>query len=91
LEEHIRSALAAAMPLPPPGNDFEFFCSGGTATTLAALELGLALYDPAVVDGLELDVKAVRRWISRLRPLAEAGKRSLVRTDPDRADILEEA
>jgi exopolyphosphatase / guanosine-5'-triphosphate,3'-diphosphate pyrophosphatase len=89
LEEHIRSEFAARMPRQPPGNDFEFLCSGGTATTLAALELGLAQYDPAAVDGLELDLNAVRRWISRLRPLDVAAKRAMVRTDPDRADILE--
>lgn len=88
LEEHIRSVLAGCM-FRPPRDDFEFLCSGGTATALAALELGLARYDPAAVDGLELDVKAVHRWISRLRPLAVAGKRALVRIDPDRADILE--
>jgi exopolyphosphatase / guanosine-5'-triphosphate,3'-diphosphate pyrophosphatase len=88
LEEHIRSELAGRM-FRPPENDFEFICSGGTATTLAALELGSARYDPAAVDGLELELKAVHRWISRLRPLDIGGKRTLVRTDPDRADILE--
>jgi exopolyphosphatase/guanosine-5'-triphosphate,3'-diphosphate pyrophosphatase len=88
LEEKIRSVLAGCM-LQMPKDDFEFLCSGGTATTLAALELGLAHYDPALVDGLELDRKTVLHWLSRLRPLSIAGKRTLVRTDPERADILE--
>jgi len=88
LEIHIRSELAEHL-LRRPDGDFEFLCSCGTATTLAALELGLAKYDPSAVDGLELDAKTVDRWISRLRPFSLVRKRALVRTDPDRADILE--
>jgi exopolyphosphatase/guanosine-5'-triphosphate,3'-diphosphate pyrophosphatase len=63
-------------------------CVGGTATTLAALELGLESYDPRRVDGCMLPSESVKRWIQRLRPVKLAQKRRMVRIDPERADIL---
>ena len=88
MERHIRSKFSECN-LRVPEDDFVFYCAGGTATTLAAMELGLERYDPTAVDGLELDRAATGRWLSRLRSLSIGQKRALVCVDPERADILE--
>lgn len=88
MERHIRSVFSECN-LRVPLDGFVFFCVGGTVTTLAAMELGLERYDPAAVDGLELDRKATDRWLSRLRSLPIDQKRTLVHVDPERADVLE--
>jgi exopolyphosphatase/guanosine-5'-triphosphate,3'-diphosphate pyrophosphatase len=41
----------------------------GTATTLAALDLGLDTYDPAQIDGHVVERDEIAAWIVRLAPL----------------------
>jgi exopolyphosphatase/guanosine-5'-triphosphate,3'-diphosphate pyrophosphatase len=63
-------------------------CVGGTVTTLAALELGLDIYDPRRVDGVVLHLETIGRWLLRLQSAPLVQKQLIVKIDPDRADIL---
>lgn len=60
----------------------------GTATTLAAMELGLTAYDGARVHGSRLTRAALRRWIDRLLEADPDERRALAAVSPDRADTL---
>lgn len=60
----------------------------GTATTLAACELGLTAYEPARVHGSTLTAGALRTWIDRLLEAGPARRRELVAVSPERADTL---
>ncbi|MDM7925831.1 MAG: hypothetical protein QUS35_07405 [bacterium] len=87
MTDEIRSAFAPDIPMQDPS--VPFICVGGTATTLAGLELGLERYDAAVVDGTELAVRIVRNWAEKLAGQSRAERRWTVRAfGPDRADIL---
>jgi len=61
---------------------------GGTITTLAGLELGLATYDPNQVDGFWIEFSKIKNWYERLSSLPPEQRKALVALDPDRADIL---
>jgi exopolyphosphatase/guanosine-5'-triphosphate,3'-diphosphate pyrophosphatase len=87
LSDAVQAAMAAAVRDLSIGVE-TFFCVGGTATTLAALSLGLAVYDPKRVDGASLSSAQIAEWNQRLRRLSLEEKRALVLVDPDRADIL---
>ena len=60
----------------------------GTATTLAAADLGLERYDAAVVHGSTLTAAALRRWIDRLLAASPEERRRLVAVSPERADTV---
>jgi len=86
MRAEIRSAFSVGVPKQDPSA--ALICVGGTATTLAALALGLERYDGRRVDGTAVDVNAVRAWFSRLSALTREERKREVRVDPDRADIL---
>lgn len=60
----------------------------GTATTLAAADLGLAAYDGSRVHGSSLTTAALRTWIDRLLEATPERRRELVAVSPDRADTV---
>ncbi len=60
----------------------------GTATTLAAAELGLETYDSARVHGARLSAGALRNWIDRLLASTPEERRRLVAASPERADTV---
>ena len=60
----------------------------GTITALAALDLGLAEYDPDEVHGHVLSGQAVARELSRLAALPLAERREVSGLDPDRAPVI---
>ncbi|MDP2306837.1 MAG: Ppx/GppA family phosphatase [Pseudomonadota bacterium] len=60
----------------------------GTATTLAAADLGLERYDATVVHGSTLTAAALRRWIDRLLAATPDERRRLVTVSPERADTV---
>ncbi|BCV20041.1 phosphatase [Moorella sp. Hama-1] len=62
--------------------------TGGTFTTLAALELGLPSYQPDLVHGLVLTTGQVRDWRRRLAALPLEARRELPGLQPERADII---
>lgn len=60
----------------------------GTVTTLAALELGLADYDPERVHGHRLAARAVEEELARLAALTLAERRELPGLEPERAPVI---
>jgi exopolyphosphatase / guanosine-5'-triphosphate,3'-diphosphate pyrophosphatase len=62
--------------------------TAGTATTLAALDLGLARYDPASVQGHLLTRGAVEGQLHRLGALTVAERGALPCLEPGRADLI---
>lgn len=62
--------------------------TGGTITTLAALELGLAVYRPDLVHGLVLPANRVESWQQRLAAMPLAARQALPGIQPERADII---
>lgn len=60
----------------------------GTATTLAAMELGLEHYDGARVHGSVLSAGALRRSIDALLAASPEARRRICRPSPERADTL---
>jgi exopolyphosphatase / guanosine-5'-triphosphate,3'-diphosphate pyrophosphatase len=59
-----------------------------TVTSLAALDLGLAAYDPERTHGHVLTAEAVVEQLSRLASLPPAERRMLPALDPDRAPVI---
>jgi len=62
--------------------------SSGTVTTLAAIELGLARYDRARIDGVALEANAIRRIASLLTEAGPAGRAAHPCIGPGRADLM---
>ena len=60
----------------------------GTVTSLAAMTLGLATYDPARVHGYDLVVAALEKEIARLGTSTQAERERFVGLDPRRADVI---
>jgi exopolyphosphatase / guanosine-5'-triphosphate,3'-diphosphate pyrophosphatase len=90
LREAVRAAAAPLVQALPAGlpPDCAVVAVAGTATTLAALELELAVYRPERVEGLELSRAVLERWIERLAPLGVAERRRLPGLEPGRADVI---
>ncbi len=86
MRERCRSVLGAALPdLPPPAH---LVGLGGTFTTLAALRLGLEVYDGDRIHGLVLTRGEVEEIEQRLRGLSPARRERLPGLEPSRADII---
>jgi len=62
--------------------------TAGTATTLAALDLGLAAYDPARVQGHILTRRAIQAQLDRLAALTVVERAALPCLEPGRADLI---
>jgi len=76
-----RDALPSLDPLAAIG-------VAGTATTLAALDLGLGAYDRERVDGHRLTLAGARRQLERLAALPLAERRCLPALEPERAPVI---
>ena len=61
---------------------------GGTITTLAAMVLRLKVYEPNGVHGRQIDRMRIREILEQLKKMSIVRRRSLVRMDPERADII---
>jgi exopolyphosphatase/guanosine-5'-triphosphate,3'-diphosphate pyrophosphatase len=62
--------------------------TAGTATTLAAVQLGLTRYDPAAVTGLRLSRDAVAGLLGRLLAASVAARKAIAGVEPQRADVI---
>ncbi|HLL22726.1 MAG TPA: hypothetical protein VK427_11370 [Kofleriaceae bacterium] len=62
--------------------------TAGTATTIAAIDLGLLSYDAAKVTGLRLDPHVVARQLERLLAMTVAQRRVMRGMEPPRADVI---
>ncbi len=89
LEDEVRAQLARELPAAiRTGPVAHLVGTAGTVTTLAALDLGLARYDPERVQGHRLSGETVRRLLVRLGGLAVAERGALPCLDPGRADLI---
>jgi exopolyphosphatase/guanosine-5'-triphosphate,3'-diphosphate pyrophosphatase len=70
------------------GRAMSLIASGGTATALAAIDLGLTCYDPARVHGHRLGRDVVAALAQRLLRMPAADRPGLGGLDPGRAAIL---
>ena len=61
---------------------------GGAVVNLAAVQLGLASYDPARLHGAVLDRAEVQRQIEVYRGLDADDRRALLRLQPERAEVI---
>lgn len=61
---------------------------GGTATTLAAMSLGLATYQPELVHGYFLATDEINRWLKLLLETNLEDRKKIVGLQPQRADII---
>ena len=87
-----RAALAADIdarlaPLELP-TGVTLVASAGTATTLAAVDLELAVYDPARVHGLTLTPARLTELAERLALASSAERRAMPGIEPQRADVI---
>jgi exopolyphosphatase/guanosine-5'-triphosphate,3'-diphosphate pyrophosphatase len=62
--------------------------TAGTVTSLCAMSLGLASYDPDRVHGHGLALAALDREIARLRASTQAERERMAGLDPKRADVI---
>ena len=61
---------------------------GGAVTNLAAVEHGLAVYDPDVVHGTRLDRAEIDRQIELYRTRTADERRAIVGLQPNRAEVI---
>jgi exopolyphosphatase/guanosine-5'-triphosphate,3'-diphosphate pyrophosphatase len=85
--ERARAQAQASAPASPTA-PARLIGVAGTVTSLAAMSLGLASYDPARVHGARLSGGALDAQIARLRVAAEAEREAMVGLDPRRADVI---
>jgi exopolyphosphatase / guanosine-5'-triphosphate,3'-diphosphate pyrophosphatase len=78
--------LLASVPF--PGEEAALIGTAGTVTTLAAMSLGLASYDPQVVHGHRLTLPALERELTRLCASTQSERENMAGLDPKRADVI---
>ncbi|MCG9968301.1 Ppx/GppA family phosphatase [Pelotomaculum terephthalicicum JT] len=61
---------------------------GGTVTTLAAVDLELAVYDPLLIHGYRLTAESVQRIYDMLKSMNINERKRLPGLQPERADII---
>ncbi|GEA14566.1 Ppx/GppA phosphatase [Moorella sp. E308F] len=84
METMLAPVLARARKVRPG----QIIGTGGTITTVAALELGLEHYQPELVHGMLLTTEQVQSWRRRLAVMPLAERRKLPGLQPERADII---
>lgn len=62
--------------------------TAGTATTMAAVKLALATYDPDAVTGLRLSPASIAELRGRLLAATTAERRAIPGVEPQRADVI---
>lgn len=89
LEHEIRALLDAGLADFAPGERPDHLVgTAGTVTTLAALDQGLEVYDPARVHGYVLTRERVRQWLERLAALSVTARAALPCLPAGRADVI---
>jgi exopolyphosphatase/guanosine-5'-triphosphate,3'-diphosphate pyrophosphatase len=62
--------------------------TAGTATTLAAVECKLRVWDPAAIQGMRVPRVVVERQLARYLELSLAERKRLAGLEPERADVI---
>ncbi|MBQ9485962.1 MAG: Ppx/GppA family phosphatase [Clostridia bacterium] len=66
----------------------DFYCIGGTVTSLAAISLKLGIYDAEKVDGYKLTIKEIVRLEREISALSVQSRKTIPSLQPERADII---
>ncbi|HTO11100.1 MAG TPA: Ppx/GppA phosphatase family protein [Candidatus Binatia bacterium] len=89
LRDEVAARLAAEVPATMRAAPVaRLIGTAGTATTLAALDLGLTTYDPARVQGHTLTRGAIDAQLARLGALTVGERAALPCLEPGRADLI---
>lgn len=88
LARDVRGVLTAAIPVPAEDRPQAAVCVAGTATSCAAIDLGLEPYDPARVEGHVLSLDRLGDLLSRLASMPLAARRQVPGLHPDRAPTI---
>ena len=72
----------------PDTGDTVFTGIGGTATALAAIDLGLKEYIPARVQGHEISIKRAKELCEMLKNKTKAQRENLIGLEEKRADVI---
>jgi exopolyphosphatase / guanosine-5'-triphosphate,3'-diphosphate pyrophosphatase len=62
--------------------------TAGTATTIAAVDLGLETYDAEKVTGVRIDPQVVERQLAQMLKLTVSQRRGMRGMEPERADVI---
>jgi exopolyphosphatase/guanosine-5'-triphosphate,3'-diphosphate pyrophosphatase len=62
--------------------------TGGTASTLAAMEAKLVAFDRRKIEGARLSFQCVTKWVERLWSLPLVERRKIPGLPPERADVI---
>jgi exopolyphosphatase/guanosine-5'-triphosphate,3'-diphosphate pyrophosphatase len=88
-QAELRDCAARARSLLPPITTVSAGIGvAGTVTALAALDLNLAVYDPAAIHGHRLTREAVERLYGRLRSVRLAERERILHLEPARASVI---
>lgn len=82
--EYARSKVGAFGDVPKA----DFYCIGGTCTSLAAVSLKLAEYDPERVNGYKFTAAALFALVSGISALTVEERKGLAGLQKERADII---
>ena len=89
MEREIRSGLTPGLAAFAAASRRDHLVgTGGTVTTLAALDRELPAYDPARVQGYVLERPRIERLLKRLGALPAAARATLPCLEPGRADLI---
>jgi exopolyphosphatase / guanosine-5'-triphosphate,3'-diphosphate pyrophosphatase len=88
LAHDIRRIFAANVPADVRASATWAIAVAGTATSLAAIDLGLECYLPDKVHGHVLSLEACQRILARLAAVPEAERRAVRGLHPDRAPTI---
>ncbi len=88
LDAEILSRIGDVPRRTSTGEPYELIGTAGTVTTLAAMSLGLADYDPDRVHGHRLARLGLEGQIARLAVAPQAERERMAGLDPRRADVI---
>ncbi|HEY2637340.1 MAG TPA: Ppx/GppA family phosphatase, partial [Solirubrobacteraceae bacterium] len=88
LAEDVRDVLAAEVPARVRESAAEAIAVAGTATSVAAIELGLEPYDPTRVHGHRVPAGVLEEQLARLADMDLEERREVPGLHPDRAPTI---
>jgi exopolyphosphatase/guanosine-5'-triphosphate,3'-diphosphate pyrophosphatase len=88
LADDVREVFADGLPASEREHVTRGIAVAGTATQAAAIEQELDPYDPARVDGYDLQLGTIEMLLARLADIDEAKRREVVGLHPDRAPTI---
>lgn len=86
LSRYISGAIAEYGSVPAQG--LTMYAIGGTATTMAAVALGLEKYDPSKTDGAQITLEQAGRMADMLLSLSVEEVKKVKGMEPRRADVI---